>query len=220
MKMKKMMFLWLLSFWGITASMNAQVKIGGTGGDPGVVLDLTNPDNLGLLLPAVSVRPASGALCRMGMMIYDSAERRVYTYNGSAWIAGVTVTEVSTTITNDLVASATLKTVAGQSLLGTGNAVIAGAKGATGDPGATGAQGPAGTTGSKGPKGDVGDTGATGPNGATGDKGLTGDKGATGATGDKGPQGDVGPTPATVSLSAPGILTTTDFQNLRALFGN
>ncbi|MDR0865619.1 MAG: hypothetical protein LBO74_11905, partial [Candidatus Symbiothrix sp.] len=83
--MRKNLFLMLTLIVLSAASANAQVKIGGTSTDdpdPGAVLDLTNPDNLGLLLPQVSTLPASGALCQLGMMVYNTAAQRVYTHNG------------------------------------------------------------------------------------------------------------------------------------------
>jgi hypothetical protein len=150
MKMKKMILLMLLFCLGITASMNAQVKIGEGDLAPGAVLDLTNTENLGLLLPQVSALPESGVLCKLGMMVFYN--NRVYTYNGSAWLAGAAVTDVSTAIASNaetkFILTTNLKTVNGESLIGTGNVTI------VGDTGPDGPQGPTGPTGPVGPTPD------------------------------------------------------------------
>jgi hypothetical protein len=61
MKMKKMIFLMLVFFMGITASMNAQVNIGSEDGPKaGAVLDLSQgTKHLGLILPNVSLANVS-----------------------------------------------------------------------------------------------------------------------------------------------------------------
>ncbi|GHS95945.1 hypothetical protein FACS189421_00110 [Bacteroidia bacterium] len=156
MKMKKMIFLMLLSFLGITASMNAQVAIGtGTGVDgapvAGAVLELDGTKGA-LLLPKVDAL-ATIASPAAGMLVYLKSDNQVYIYDGTSWNVY------------------------------TGAEGPAGAKGDTGSQGPkgdTGATGAAGTNGAQGPKGDTGATGAAGTNGAKGDKG---DTGATGAAG-------------------------------------
>jgi hypothetical protein len=89
MKMKKMIFLMVLSFLGITASMNAQVRIGGeTTPHQSAVLDLNVADNvdngaLGLALPRVSDFPASPT---KGLVVYSTgAEPGLYVWDGSKW---------------------------------------------------------------------------------------------------------------------------------------
>jgi hypothetical protein len=88
MKMKKMIFLMLVFFMGITASMNAQVAIGtGTGADggpvAGAVLELDGTKGA-LLLPRVDglatiTSPAAG------MLVYLKSDNQVYIYDGTSW---------------------------------------------------------------------------------------------------------------------------------------
>lgn len=89
-----------------------------------------------------------------------------------------------------------LKTINGQSILGSGNIAEAGPPGPTGPAGPTGAtgpQGPAGPTGATGATGPQGPAGATGPQGPIGLTGPAGPTGATGPAGPQGAQGDPGP---------------------------
>jgi hypothetical protein len=79
-----------------------------------------------------------------------------------------------------------LKTINGQSIIGSGNIAEAGPAGATGP------QGPAGATGPQGPAGETGPEGPPGPQGLQGPPGATGPQGPAGATGATGPQGPIG----------------------------
>ncbi len=81
-----------------------------------------------------------------------------------------------------------LKTINGESILGSGNIVEAGPQGPQG------IQGPAGPTGATGPQGPAGATGPQGPIGLTGPAGATGPQGPQGIQGETGPQGPQGPT--------------------------
>jgi hypothetical protein len=156
MKMKKMIFLMLLLFALGTASMNAQVRIGGTDDpNPSAALDVNKTDdeapagNLGLGLPRVALTSATQELAtgqtpKAGTMVYNTSTSLdgagVYYWATTAWVK-----------------------------LSSG----AGAKGDKGDTGATGPAGPIGATGA---------TGATGPTGPIGPQGPKGDKGDTGAS--------------------------------------
>jgi hypothetical protein len=103
--MKKMIFLMLVFFLGITASMNAQVNIGSADGPTaGAVLDLSQSGaKLGLILPNV---PLSGTTpfqlggndtkdltsypAAAGTIVYNDGTGAltaagVYVWNGSAW---------------------------------------------------------------------------------------------------------------------------------------
>jgi uncharacterized protein (TIGR02145 family) len=101
--MKKMFFLMLaLLIWG-TASMNAQVRIGGeTTPHQSAVLDLNAADNvdngaLGLALPRVSDFPASPT---KGLVVYSTgAEPGLYVWDGSKWTAIKTCTLPATPTT-------------------------------------------------------------------------------------------------------------------------
>jgi hypothetical protein len=101
MKMKKMIFLMLtLLIWGV-ASMNAQVRIGGTiDPDPSVLLDVNKTDdaapagNLGLGLPRVALTSANqplvtGKTPKPGTMIYNTSANLdgagVYYWATTAW---------------------------------------------------------------------------------------------------------------------------------------
>ena len=64
--------------------------------------------------------------------------------------------------------------------------------GPTGDTGATGSTGDTGNTGDTGAIGPTGETGPTGADGSAVNTGATGDTGATGPTGDIGPTGETG----------------------------
>lgn len=98
-----------------------------------------------------------------------------------------------------LVSGTNIKTIHGESILGSGNIDVVGPQGPEGpqgpkgDTGDTGPQGPQGIQGIQGPKGDTGDTGPQGPQGETGATGPQGPKGDTGDTGPTGPQGPQGP---------------------------
>ncbi|GHT87923.1 hypothetical protein FACS189474_2020 [Bacteroidia bacterium] len=116
MKMKKMIFLMLLSFLGITASMNAQVRIGGTDEpNASAILDL-NPSldpaeeaTGGLSLPRVSLkdRDSSDPLPShvRGMLVYnktvsvgDDLVEGVYFNNGEKWFPLQTDASASVTL--------------------------------------------------------------------------------------------------------------------------
>jgi hypothetical protein len=99
--MKKMFFLMLVFFLGITASVNAQVRIGGTiDPDPSALLDLNKTDdatpagNLGLGLPRVALTSATqqlvtGQTPKPGTMIYNTSANLngagVYYWATTAW---------------------------------------------------------------------------------------------------------------------------------------
>ncbi|GHT47307.1 hypothetical protein FACS189440_07420 [Bacteroidia bacterium] len=101
MKMKKMIFLMLLSFLGITASMNAQVRIGGTDEpNASALLDVNKTDdpnpagNLGLGLPRVELTSATQPLAtgntpKPGTMVYNTGSALdgagVYYWATNAW---------------------------------------------------------------------------------------------------------------------------------------
>jgi uncharacterized protein (TIGR02145 family) len=93
--MKRMIFLMLTLFVLSTASVNAQVRIGGLS-DPkaGTVLDLNKDDGddgtLTLGLPRVSALPTANLY--KGQMVYWVTENKVYVYNGSDWTAAVGAT--------------------------------------------------------------------------------------------------------------------------------
>jgi hypothetical protein len=186
--MKKMMFLMLMFFLGISAGMNAQVNIGSEDPPtPGAILDLSQATDLGLLLPRVSSLPAAGSdLNKAGMMIFNSSDNRVDTHNGSAWIKGVVSGDLS-----DYVPIAILHTA----LDAKQNTLIAGAgiqiAGST-----ISAIEPLGPVGPVGPKGPVGDPGQQGP---------------------QGDQGPVGPTPPPASGDTDGLLSAEDFLKLQSL---
>jgi hypothetical protein len=100
--MKKMIFLMLLSFLGITASMNAQVLIGGNNTDDphsGAILDLRSTTQ-GLLLPNVVLDdeltefvlpeqpPKFTKTNAKGMFVYNTNPNvgvGVYVWDGSQW---------------------------------------------------------------------------------------------------------------------------------------
>ena len=95
-----------------------------------------------------------------------------------------------------------LKTINGESLIGTGDIVAvgpqgpqgpAGPQGPKGDRGDDGAQGPVGPTGPEGPVGPQGLIGQQGPKGDPGPAGIQGLPGADGAPGPEGPMGPPGP---------------------------
>jgi uncharacterized protein (TIGR02145 family) len=81
MKMKKMIFLMLLSFLGVTTSMNAQVRIGGTTDpDKDAILDLNSDAGnatSGFLPPRVKLtarnNPAPLSAHVAGMIVYNTA---------------------------------------------------------------------------------------------------------------------------------------------------
>lgn len=88
-----------------------------------------------------------------------------------------------------LVSNQNIKTVNGQTLLGSGDIVI--------PKGDTGPQGPQGEIGPAGPQGEKGDTGDVGPQGPAGDTGLQGPKGENGLS----------ITAITLTKSAEGVIT-------------
>lgn len=166
----------LVFFMGITASVNAQVLIGGDGTAnpaPGAVLELDGTKG-GLLLPRVGKLPTTNL--QAGLQVYltaddgTSAKDQVYVYDGTTW----NVYKGATGATGPA-----------------GAAGAAGAKGATGATGPAGAAGAAGANGATGATGPTGAAGAAGAVGAAGAAGAAGAKGATGATGATGPQGAV-----------------------------
>jgi hypothetical protein len=144
--MKKMIFLMLVFFMGITASMNAQVAIGtGTGVDgapaAGAVLELDGTKGA-LLLPKVNAlsaiaTPVKGMLVYLNLQDGDYAANKVYIYDGTWNVYAGPQGPAGAAGTN-------------------------GAQGPKGDTGETGPQGPAGTNGAQGLKGDTGATGAAG----------------------------------------------------------
>jgi uncharacterized protein (TIGR02145 family) len=152
--MKRIFFLMLALGMLSAASVNAQVRIGGTD-DPqaGTVLDL-NPDNgdngtLTLGLPRVTVLPATNL--HKGQMVYLVTDNKVYVYNGADWTAAVGAT---------------------------------GPQGPQGEPGAqgpAGATGATGATGAVGPQGPQGLEGPQGLQGLQGPQGLEGPQGSAGA---------------------------------------
>jgi hypothetical protein len=201
MKMKKMIFLMLLSFLGITASMNAQVAIGtGTGVDgapaAGAVLELDGTKGA-LLLPKVDAL-ATITSPAAGMLVYLQSDNQVYIYDGDSWNVY------------------------------TGAEGPAGAKGDTGAQGPIGLTGPAGSNGAKGDKGDTGTQGPiglTGPAGSNGAKGDKGDKGDTGNTGATGPAGPAGPSSGTLhrlsaSCNSQGVTSCTASLNANCNVNN
>jgi hypothetical protein len=222
MKMKQI-FLFLmvavLSATGNWQPVSAQVAIGGPN-EPvaGTILDLSQATNLGLLLPQFSALPATtNAVSKAGMMIYNTSDQKVYTYDATAeaWITGATQTEINTVLA-DYVTKTGLKTVNSTSLIGSGNIVIP--AGAKGDTGATGAAGPQGTPGAAGAKGDKGDVGPIGTTGAKGDTGPKGDTGANGDKGTTGAKGDQGPEFSTLATATvPGLMSADDKYKLDAL---
>jgi hypothetical protein len=107
MKMKKMIFLMVLSFLGITASMNAQVNIGSAGEPkPGALLDLSQSgQNLGLILPNVYLANMSDWQLDegngdnvSGLVVFNTNNdlvdatgakigKGIYVWSGSNWMA-------------------------------------------------------------------------------------------------------------------------------------
>ncbi|GHT39244.1 hypothetical protein FACS189437_02050 [Bacteroidia bacterium] len=85
MKMKKMMFLMLTLFFLGSASMNAQVKIGGdgaTGPVTGAVLELDGAKGA-LLLPKADTLAVTTPVA--GMQVYRPGDNKVYVYDGTSW---------------------------------------------------------------------------------------------------------------------------------------
>jgi hypothetical protein len=148
--------------------LSAQVAIGGGDPTPGSILDLSGATNLGLLLPQVSaVPPATGSeLCKAGMMVYNTTDRRVYTYDepNTIWIAGATQADITAAASN-LVRSDYLKTINEETIIGAGNITI------TGPQGPVGPAGPDGQKGEPGTPGVDGEVGPIGPDGPKGDQG-------------------------------------------------
>jgi hypothetical protein len=110
MKMKKMIFLMLLFFLGITANVNAQVSIGGTEPEAGAILDLDGGVKGGLKLSNVDITDLGkipvddGELKGItgytgdvdtnadlaGIIVYNRADqpgvpKGVYVWNGTDW---------------------------------------------------------------------------------------------------------------------------------------
>lgn len=166
MKQKMYIFLAVLALM-LTVNCNivtAQVAIGGDGSvEAGATLDLSQQGNAtgGLLLPKVSALPAAGsALRKAGMLIYNTVDNTVYTYDADAgqWVAGA-----STTLLSDYATTASMNSAlaAKQNNLTAGAGItISGSTIAT-----TVSQGP------QGPEGPQGETGATGPKGNDGPEG-------------------------------------------------
>ncbi|GHT40282.1 hypothetical protein FACS189437_05650 [Bacteroidia bacterium] len=104
MKMKKMMLLMLVFFLGITASMNAQVRVGGTADpNPNALLDVnkdtitvTGNNTKGLALPRVALTSTTaaapvGTTFVRGMLVYNTntagdVTPGAYYSNGAKWI--------------------------------------------------------------------------------------------------------------------------------------
>jgi hypothetical protein len=99
--MKKIFFLMLVLLMGVSASMNAQVRIGGTDDpNPSAVLDLnatdeSNNGDLGLALPRVELTSTGEstplAAFVKGMTVYNTANRNdvtegTYYCDGNRWI--------------------------------------------------------------------------------------------------------------------------------------
>jgi hypothetical protein len=84
-----MIFLMLTLIVLGAASVNAQVKIGGnpeTGVTTGAVLELDGESGA-LLLPRVDALPTAKNSAA-GMQVYLTTDNKVYSYNGSVWVAG------------------------------------------------------------------------------------------------------------------------------------
>jgi hypothetical protein len=171
--------------------LSAQVAIGGGDPTPGSILDLSGATDLGLLLPQVTaVPPATGSdLCKAGMMVYNTTDKRIYTYDlpNTTRIAGATQVDI-TAAASLLVRSDQLKTINGDPIIGTGNITITGPQGP---------EGPAGTDGTKG------------------DPGAPGVAGEVGPIGPDGPKGDDGPVYKTLaSNAAAGLMSAEDKRKL------
>ena len=113
---------------------------------------------------------------------------------------------------DELVSGTNIKTIHGESILGSGNIDVVGPTGPQGPQGPAGADGADGVT----PHIDsttgnwfIGDTDtnvhAQGPQGIQGIQGIQGPQGETGATGAQGPQGETGATGATGPAGADGV---------------
>jgi hypothetical protein len=128
----------------VATGVSAQVAIGGDEPAEGAILDLSGASNLGLLLPQVTaVPPATDSdLCKAGMMVYNTTDQRVYTYDepNTTWIAGATQADITAAASN-LVRSDYLKTINEEEIVGSGNITIIGPAGAVGPIGPAGAQG-------------------------------------------------------------------------------
>ncbi|PIE48973.1 MAG: hypothetical protein CSA39_04970 [Flavobacteriales bacterium] len=87
--MKK--YLLIILFFSIAASKTeAQVGIGTTTPDASAALDITATDK-GLLIPRMTTAQKNAiANAATGLMVYDTDEQKVYTYNGSAWVTSAT----------------------------------------------------------------------------------------------------------------------------------
>jgi hypothetical protein len=108
--MKKMIFLMLVFFLGVSASMNAQVAIGtGTGADggpvAGAVLELDGAQG-GLLLPKATLDhttfiPVAWGTSSLpaGVIVYNlgsaGLDAGVYVWDGSQWLAGTSGSTVT-----------------------------------------------------------------------------------------------------------------------------
>jgi hypothetical protein len=124
----------------------AQVAIGSETVTAGAVLDLTNSDQLGLLLPKVNY-PASSQFPHPleveGMVVYYQSDKKIYTYTGTAWVSGASSIDLSTYATTNQVTGAIADaantkvdktfTINDLALTGTGITLNAGAIGALGE---------------------------------------------------------------------------------------
>ena len=160
-----------------------------------------------------------------GVVVVGATKTKV-TYNSDGIITGgadleeadlpdisqAKITNLETDLSNKqdtLVSGTSIKTINGQSVLGSGNIeitseevdltnyytksetdLLVGDKGDKGDTGDTGPKGDKGDQGIQGIQGEIGPQGPIGLTGPKGDKGDAGDKGDTGLKGDK---GDTGP---------------------------
>ena len=115
-----------------------------------------------------------------------------------------------------LVSGTNIKTIHGESILGSGDIDIVGPQGPKGDTGEQGPQGPKGDTGEQGPQGPKGDTGEQGPQGPKGDTGEQGPQGPKGDTGEQGPQGPKGDTGEVDYSILSGYTTTAETAELSA----
>lgn len=168
---------------GDTAATRVSVGVGTSTPNPKASLDLAETDH-GLLINRLTTtqRLTFGATLIAtdeGMLVYDTQEDVIYTWDGLQWING---------------------TVGPQGA--TGPVGLTGIQGPPGNDGVAGPPGPVGPAGAIGPQGEIGPQGAPGPigpqgapgnDGAIGPVGLQGPAGNDGIAGSPGPVGPVGP---------------------------
>lgn len=136
--------------------------------------------------------------------------------NVSGNLEGATISENGTQLSSKyqatLVSGTNIKTIAGQSILGSGNISVVGPTGATGP------QGPQGATGPQGPTGNTGPTGPQGPTGPTGGTGAAAGFGTPTASVDA----NVGTPSVTITASGPNTAKVFNFafKNLKGVKGD